>query len=939
MKTKLNRAVSFLLSLTMIFSMLTIIASNTTVFAADYTGKAYITDFPRAADPNKSGWGHGELHLMNGWSESPSKKMALRSLNDYNGPTAYCIEPGIGQHTGDVLHQKGEDYWDKYPSGLNNTIRVEDIKKLIGRILQYGWTGNTSTNWLSTDPKSVDEMGNAKATQILIHEVIVGERRADFSKIDAWDYGCNNVAEQITPASPIYAKTMEHYRRIEAAVKQHTVIPNFGGTQFELDYDGSKYSVTLTDRNNVLSKYNFNSDSNVSISKNGNQLTISTDNPPSGDIKITGNSTGVKCRGFVVWSDNVVSSSRTGNIQDQISYAQEVEDPLPRLNLTLKVSTGNIKIVKEAEDGYKEGFKFHAEGAGVNTDVITGANGEILLNGLRAGEQITFTEKDVDDRYVQPASQTVTVLAGQTTSVCFTNKLKRGAAIFQKTDFETDKEIETKDGIFKIQQWNKDAQAYIEHSTMVYDDAKDGYVTASDLIVTEANEGKFRWVEEKAPTGYLKPAENSIDFTITEDGQIFHINNGKVTNTPQKGRIGVIKTGEILTDFDFVQTEFGLKYSPIYEEKTLDNAAYEITAMNDIYFNGDLKYKKGELVDTLTTKANQYVYSKDLYIGDNGSKFLVREVQAPNHFFLGSNEYEVTLTYQGQEVQLVTKNIESHNDRQKVKVRLQKAIEENTYYPNPNAWQDVIWGIFAAEDITDSNGNVILEKNSLVDCFGIDEAGQGFSQTDFPPETDWYVKELKTANGWLLDENIYPFSFTADDPSVPLSWIDLNDQYGVLENKTVKGFVEFKKISAHDGRPLKATYGLYRASDDMLIEEKESSLTEWTRFSELPKGEYYLLERQEPYRYHKDENKYPFFIGENDITGVTIQITVENEPIIGSLFPEYEEKGGGEEEHQTPQIPKTGDYIPFVATTALAISSVALIGFSAVKKKRKNKGW
>lgn len=936
MKTKAKRLLAWMLSILTVFSIFAVNTATMTVSAATVEDVS-IVDYPRSADPNKSGWGHDDLKLMNGWFMESSNKMVMRSIGGYNGTTCYCIEPGISQHTGDSLTQKGADYWDYIPG--NGTIDRRTIQLLIGRILQYGWTGNNSTNWVSTNATHADQMGNAKATQILIHEVIVGERRADFSKIDAHDYGYNNAAEQIKSSSPIYSQTMQHYRRIEAAVKAHTVTPNFGGTQFDMTYDGSKYTVTLTDANNVLSNYNFTSSSNLSFSQSGNKLTISTTSPAD-QMTVTAQKKESNRRAMVVWSDGVTSTSNNGQIQDMISYGQEVSDPV-QMTFSLRVATGNVKLVKTSEDNVVEGFTFHASGAGIDQDVTTGADGSIALNGLKAGEQLTLTEKLTEEqsRYVQPSSQTVTILAGQTTTVRFDNRLKRGSAIFQKTDFESDKEIESKDGIFNILQWSNAKQEYVPHSTMAYDEQQGGYVTTSDLIVTSDNDGKFRWVEEQAPTGYLKPAESSIDFEITEDGQIYHINGGKVTNSAQKGRVGAIKFGEVLTGFDFMQTEFGLKYSPIYEEQSLADAVLKIYAQEDTYFNGDLKYKQGELIDTITTVAGEYAYSKDIYIGDDGTKLRVVEEQAPENFFLGANEYEIELTYQGQEVQLVTQNIEVHNDRQKVKVRLHKDIEENTYYPNPEAYKDIIFGVFSAEDIVAEDGTVLLEKDSLVDCFGINDSWDGVSQTDFPPDTKWYLKELQTADGLVLNDTKYEFSFAADRPDLPLLWIDINEMHGDLENKTVKGFVEYKKISAHDGSPLIATYGVFRASDDMLIEEKESSLTEWTRFSELPKGEYYLMETVEPEHHHKDPNKYPFFIGEDNVSGVTIQITVANEPIIGALVPEYHEDGGSEGEGGL-HVPQTGDRIPIVPMAAIAVSSAAVIAITSVigvKRHRKNK--
>lgn len=320
-KKQMYRMLSLFLALITAFSMLAITASTVTVSAADWSGEVYMINFPRANDPNQSGWGHSNtLYFMDGSVDEPSKKLATHAIGSYNGPTCYCIEPGIGQHTGDTLYQKGEDYWDNYSD--NATISRRTIQQLIGQILQYGWTGNNSTEWISTDPVGANELAMERATQILIHEVIVGERREDFSKVNANDYGYNNILEQITPDCPIYAQIMDNYRRIESAVKQHMLRPNFGGTEFELGYDGSKYTVTLTDSNNVLSQYNFSSSSNLSFSKNGNQLTISTNDISSLSMTVKAERAQSKRRAIIVWSDGIVSKENNGQIQDIISYGQ-----------------------------------------------------------------------------------------------------------------------------------------------------------------------------------------------------------------------------------------------------------------------------------------------------------------------------------------------------------------------------------------------------------------------------------------------------------------------------------------------------------------------------------------------------------------------------------------------------------------------------------------
>ncbi|MDQ9759375.1 hypothetical protein RFZ45_10720, partial [Acinetobacter baumannii] len=68
-------------------------------------------------------------------------------------------------------------------------------------------------------------------------------------------------------------------------------------------------------------------------------------------------------------------------------------------------------------------------------------------------------------------------------------------------------------------------------------------------------------------------------------------------------------------------------------------------------------------------------------------------------------------------------NITANNERQHFKMNFTKTFETNEMYPNVEAYKDVVFGVYAAEDIKDSNNEVILEKDSLVDCIAIDEDG------------------------------------------------------------------------------------------------------------------------------------------------------------------------------------------------------------------------
>lgn len=205
MKTKnFKKPIALFLAVMLCASLL--FSLGTTAFAAEETANVCLIAFPRDGDVNYSGeWGHGNLNFMNGWSTKASAFTLIRAMGQYSGNICYCIEPGVSQQPGDSLTKKGEDFWDNYPAAYNKTISPEDIKLLIGRIFQYGYTGPISVSWRSQNDGG-DKLAHAVATQLLIWETVVGERDADFNKIGT--NGKDAIVDQISTNHPLYGQIM-----------------------------------------------------------------------------------------------------------------------------------------------------------------------------------------------------------------------------------------------------------------------------------------------------------------------------------------------------------------------------------------------------------------------------------------------------------------------------------------------------------------------------------------------------------------------------------------------------------------------------------------------------------------------------------------------------------------------------------------------------------
>ena len=159
MKKIFKRGMSGLLAVLMAFTVLAGFGT-TTAFAASETAESYMISFPRDGDAaqiySADAWGHSAKNYMNGWATGSSNYTTLHCMDSFDGKVCYCIEPGLSRNVGDTYHGFGEDFWDNYPSQYNNTIEPDDIKLLLGRIMQYGYQGNLSTSWRSQNDSDAD---------------------------------------------------------------------------------------------------------------------------------------------------------------------------------------------------------------------------------------------------------------------------------------------------------------------------------------------------------------------------------------------------------------------------------------------------------------------------------------------------------------------------------------------------------------------------------------------------------------------------------------------------------------------------------------------------------------------------------------------------------------------------------------------------------------
>lgn len=352
-----------------------------------------------------------------------------------------------------------------------------------------------------------------------------------------------------------------------------------------------------------------------------------------------------------------------------------------------------------------------------------------------------------------------------------------------------------------------------------------------------------------------------------------------------------IRRAAVWQDKDGTVHESGqTTYTPHFEKAALANAEFEITAAEDIVTaDGTIHAKKGDVVAILITDANGYAESPELYLG----KYNVRETKAPDGYVLNHEVKTVELTYAGQEIDVAeTVDSEFFNDYQSVKIHLAKFMEHDDIYNvgGNSDVKNVVFGLFAAEEITAADGSAIAE-NGLVSTVGVGENMTAEFNTKIP-FGKYYVKEIATDEKYVLNGEKYLVTFEYAGQDIPTVDIDC----GTFENGLKRGSVSGKKVNEHDEPLANAVFGIFRA--DCEIFNNETAIATSTSdengnfaFKNIPYGDYVVTEIKSPVGYVFSDNKYDVSIDENgkniEITAVNLEthLNVSKRDIYGNELP------------------------------------------------------
>ena len=370
---------------------------------------------------------------------------------------AICIEAGVAYNTGSSYVGEGNN--NTY---LRNLPR--DIQQMLKYVLLCGFNSDTKSSPVANT--NLDDFWFA--TQAVSWE-IQQDLRTGYGKSDL---AVNSIIPN-TPKTAYYDQLKGRpaekcYEYILNKMKAYSLVPSFTGRAkataptHTMKYNSStkKYSITLTDENNSNMPASAFNISGVTVTKSGNKYTFSTTTKISGTKACTYKANRTSGDQLVIWKSGNGSQTMAAGIDDPVQFYANFKTE----------STGTAQIKKVWEHNHdasstkadnsdiyftiknSSGSAVKATGkAGSYTYSTSGSVSQFKLNSsntflvksLPAGTY-TVTEHGKNSDGSIPyytrtggVSKTVTVTAGSTGTVTFTNTRNTGTGEVIKTWIDT----------------------------------------------------------------------------------------------------------------------------------------------------------------------------------------------------------------------------------------------------------------------------------------------------------------------------------------------------------------------------------------------------------------------------------------------------------------------------------------------------------------------
>lgn len=566
------------------------------------------------------------------------------------------------------------------------------------------------------------------------------------------------------------------------------------------------------------------------------------------------------------------------------------------MTVTEDVIKGNIAIIKHSDDGstqietpevgaefevyLKSSGSYEAAKDSEKDYLVCDENGYAATKKLPYGIYVVHQTKGWESTEYMEDFEVVISENEKEYFYLLNDAVKKSFVKIVKKDAETGNVIPVSGIGFKV--WDCANSEYVSQkiyypSEMILDEFYTDE-SGSLMLPNELAYGDYELHEVQSAEGYVLD-KNPVPFTI--DGSVETVVVEK-TNTAQKGRISVQKTGDIFTTVATASSAYTdengetivnpTTYTPVFANGNLSGAVFQIIASEDIITaDGTLRASAGDVVAEITTDENGYAETDLLYLG----KYEVKEITAPDGYVLNAESQFVELTYAGQEIEIRdTVNTVFENDYQGVEISLSKAMENDEKFgiSAEESCKNVRFGLFAAENITAADGSVI-PADGLISEVNLNEDMTAKFDTALP-FGKYYVQEIATDEHYVLNGKKYLVNFEYMGQEVTTVTVDC----GEFKNALKRGKISGKKVDENEKSLENALFGLFAVDTDEFTADNAymtavSDENGHFEFDKIPYGEYIVREIEAPTGYILSDESYPVTISED---GEVIEIKAVN---------------------------------------------------------------
>ncbi len=333
------------------------------------------------------------------------------------------------------------------------------------------------------------------------------------------------------------------------------------------------------------------------------------------------------------------------------------------------------------------------------------------------------------------------------------------------------------------------------------------------------------------------------------------------------------------------------------------NDKNNILSEYDVIYNG--KHSVTKIGNSLKIKLNDKVISEDTI------RFIRTKYDNQTSIIYTKNDSQKLAFLRVSDPTASSITLKSNGGKVEIDKLGEKLVySDGSYHYENIALPNVVFAVYANEDIFGVDGNVLYKKYQLVGTFTTNDLGQAtLENLQFGK---YFLIEGESSLGNMTDTERYEFEITKDDiiDGKIVKHFDFS-------NYLPKGTVDFTKKDSKTGEVVPETMVQLFTEDDRLIYTGTTDSNGKITIKDLYVGKYYIIERHPADGYKFTDEKIWFEITEN---GDIVYLEMTNDKIEQPQQPE-----------QVVEVPNTAsDDYTYLISSIFIISGSAILLFSII---------